>query len=92
MFMMAPFLSYRFPFWGSPSLRQAAHGRRADRILRPSLPLLGKPFIEASATRAAPTAPAGSLPLLGKPFIEADFDATDLEGQKIASPSGEALH
>ena len=61
----------RFPFWGSPSLRQAAHGRRADRILRPSLPLLGKPFIEAGQVQVQAPDERASLPLLGKPFIEA---------------------
>ncbi len=35
----------RFPFWGSPSLRQAAE---IDPVhVEQSLPLLGKPFIEA---------------------------------------------
>ena len=37
---------HRFPFWGSPSLRQAVT-EADDRDAGRSLPLLGKPFIEA---------------------------------------------
>ena len=36
-----------------------------------SLPLLGKPFIEAPRLAEATAQSLASLPLLGKPFIEA---------------------
>ena len=58
-----------------------------------SLPLLGKPFIEATAPSPAGSTTATSLPLLGKPFIEAPPGAADADPPRlIASPSGEALH
>ena len=43
-------LPNRFPFWGSPSLRPGRQGADVPADLR-SLPLLGKPFIEARTTR-----------------------------------------
>ena len=49
-----PSAPHRFPFWGSPSLRlidQILHVRRDIE----SLPLLGKPFIEATTAARSPT-------------------------------------
>ena len=62
---------HRFPFWGSPSLRRTPSYCHGTHPGCESLPLLGKPFIEAAVFTSTSAAPSPSLPLLGKPFIEA---------------------
>ena len=85
--------SYRFPFWGSPSLRLAGLQPRRDGH-RISLPLLGKPFIEAVRTGACGAACRRyRFPFWGSPSLRHHRRSNSRPlGSQIASPSGEALH
>ena len=62
-------LPNRFPFWGSPSLRPGRQGADVPADLR-SLPLLGKPFIEAPVRQYACSASARDrFPFWGSPSL-----------------------
>ena len=74
-------LGYRFPFWGSPSLRLAGvqPGRDGHRI---SLPLLGKPFIEAVRPRLGRPPSRHRFPFWGSPSLRLSVAG----GRRVASP------
>ena len=83
----------RFPFWGSPSLRPTQR-RLAGELPIKSLPLLGKPFIEAGlGHRRRRGGRCDRFPFWGSPSLRRHHHPHPLRPTPaIASPSGEALH
>ena len=80
-----------FPFWGSPSLRhdECITGRYPGHQL---LPLLGKPFIEASRPAIIFSLRRYCFPFWGSPSLRRHPAPGPPTTARIASPSGEALH